>query len=581
MCGIIGYVGSKRASDVITEGLKRLEYRGYDSVGIAIYNGGIHIRKEKGTVEEVSTALQFTNLDGHLGIGHTRWATHGAPCKDNAHPHHDCTGKVVLVHNGVIENFIPLKSELEKKGHRFNSETDTELIAHFIEQYMNDGLSPFISFIRTVERLKGSYSIVSLIEGEDKIYIARKNSPLILGVGKDEMFCASDIPAVLNHTKTFVPLEEGDIAVISKLDYTVYDHFGNQIKRTPIEINWSSEMAEKGGYPHFMLKEIHDQVHFIYESLAADVSASEDLLNLFDNIQLVAAGTSYHASLVLKYLLQKFKGKTVESIIASEYPFVSFPTKDTLVIAISQSGETADTIQAVRYAKQCGAKVLALTNVVQSSITRVADKIIYLNAGPEVSVAATKTFSSQLAVIYKMLFSGDKNIDLSQIPQIIETILQQEEFIRSVAAQISNKKNIFFLGRGLSYPIAMEGALKLKEISYIHAEAYPGGELKHGPLSLIENGVPVIVLAPDDETSSKMLGSLKEVKTRGAYVIAITNNPEIEKEAHISINIPHLNPILYPFVLTIPLQLLAYYVSIRKDIDPDRPRNLAKSVTVE
>lgn len=579
MCGIIGYVGTKKASEIITEGLKKLEYRGYDSVGIAVYNGSIQIKKEKGMVDEVSSSLDFTALEGKIGIGHTRWATHGVPCKENAHPHSDCKNKVVVVHNGVIENFLQLKSSLEAKGHKFSSETDTEIIAHQIEQYMKDGLAPLISFIRTLDQLKGSYAVVAIIEGEEKIYVARKNSPLILGLGDGEMFCASDIPAMLSHTKLFVPLDENDIAVLSAGSFKVYDHFGNEVKRSVIELNWTPEMAEKSGYDHFMLKEIHDQKHFVFESLSSDITSLAKLIDSFDQIHLVAAGTSYHASLILKYLLQKFKKKNVESIISSEYPYVSFPDKKTLVIAITQSGETADTVQAVRYAKQSGAKIAALTNVVQSSITRIAETVVYLNAGPEVSVAATKSFTSQLAVIYKLVLPNEK--DLDQIPQIIESALEHESKLKEISTLISSKPSVFFLGRGLSYPIAMEGALKLKEISYIHAEAYPGGELKHGPLSLIENDFPVIIVAPDDETSSKMLGSLKEVKSRGAKVISITNNPEIQKESHVYIDIPHLNPILYPFALIVPLQLISYYVSVGKGFNPDKPRNLAKSVTVE
>jgi len=581
MCGIIGYVGKRRASDIITDGLKRLEYRGYDSVGIAINNGKIDIRKNSGSVEDVSVALQFTSMDGHVGIGHTRWATHGAPCRDNAHPHHDCEKKVILAHNGVIENYRELKSDLIRKGHKFYSETDSEVIAHLIEQLRKDGLAPLVSFIRAVEMLKGSYAIIAMLEGEDELYVARKNSPLIIGIGNGEHMCASDIPAMLAHTKTFLPLDEGDIGMLSPNGYKIYDLFGNEISRKTMTVDWSSEIAEKGGYPHFMLKEINDQIHFIHESLATDVVNARKIIDNFEKIHILACGTSYHAGMVLKILLQKQLNKSAEAYIASEYSFVSSPSKDTLVIAISQSGETADTLQALRYAKTKNATVLSLTNVVQSSITRLSDEIVYLNAGPEVSVAATKTFVSQLAVIYKLIFDGDKTIDISVIPRILEKTLETEEELKKIAEQIKDCKDMFFLGRGISYPIAMEGALKLKEISYLHAEAYPGGELKHGPLSLIQDGVPVIALVPSDETMPKMMGTLKEVKSRGALLITFTDNPAVKTESDVSVGIPSIKSELYPFSMIIPMQLLAYYVSVVRGINPDRPRNLAKSVTVE
>jgi glucosamine--fructose-6-phosphate aminotransferase (isomerizing) len=581
MCGIIGYVGRQRASAIITEGLKRLEYRGYDSVGIAINNNGFDIRKNQGNVEEVSAVLQFTSIEGHVGIGHTRWATHGAPCKDNAHPHHDCKQKVILAHNGVIENYKEIKRDLLAKGHTFSSETDSEVIAHLIEQMRNDGLAPLVAFVRAVGSLKGSYAIIAMLEGEEKLYVARKNSPLIIGIGNGELMCASDIPAMLTHTKTFLPLEEGDMAELTPRGYKIYDGFGNEISRKTITVDWSAEIAEKGGYPHFMLKEINDQIHFIHESLATDVANARKALDKFNQVHVIACGTSYHAGMVLKILLQKQMNKNAEAYIASEYSFVSAPSKDTLVIAISQSGETADTLQALRYAKSRNASVLSLTNVVQSSITRLSDEVVYLNAGPEVSVAATKTFVSQLAVIYKLIFEGNKNVDLSIIPRILEKTLETEEELKKIADKVKESKDIFFLGRGISYPIAMEGALKLKEISYLHAEAYPGGELKHGPLSLIHDGIPVIALIPSDETMPKMLGTLKEVKSRGALLIAFTDNPNIKSESDLSISIPSIKSELCPFSMIIPMQLLAYYVSVARGINPDRPRNLAKSVTVE
>jgi glucosamine--fructose-6-phosphate aminotransferase (isomerizing) len=578
MCGIIGYVGNQKAAEVITEGLKRLEYRGYDSVGIAVAEGeAIKIKKDKGMVSDVSEAMQFTSVTGFTALGHTRWATHGSPCKMNAHPFTDCEGKIVLAHNGVIDNYLELKDGLQKAGHEFKSDTDSETIVHQIEEE-HKKLPAHKAFLSAVKKLEGSYAIICTIaDGAEKLYVARRNSPLILGIGKGEMFAASDIPAILPYTKTFVPLEEGDVAVLSKNGYKIYNLDGEETIREPITVDWSLDMAEKGGYPHFMLKEINDQKHFINESLAADVTNARSMLEKYAKIDIIACGTSYHASLLLKILLSREMKKRAQAFIASEYPMTASPDGDTLAIAITQSGETADTMQAIKYAREKGAKVLSLTNVVGSSITRISDEVIYLNAGPEISVAATKTFTSQAAVIYKLV-----GLNTSQIPSIIEEALEGENRVKEVAAQIKDKPNLFFIGRGLSYPVAMEGALKLKEISYLHAEAYAGGELKHGPLSLIEEGVPVIAVAPSDESSSKLFGNIKETKARGAFVIALTDEGSIAKEADVAIDLPKVDdPLLYPFAEIILLQLLAYHVSVLRGIDPDKPRNLAKSVTVE
>jgi len=580
MCGIIGYVGGRKASEVITQGLKRLEYRGYDSVGIAVaQEGRIEVRKDKGMVSQISDAMQFTSVSGSLGLGHNRWATHGAPCRDNAHPFTDCTKSIVLAHNGVIENYPELKAELQKAGHRFESETDSEVVVHLIEEGRKR-LPPLKAFLSAVARLKGSYALICTIaDGSEQLFTARRNSPLVLGVGRGEMFAASDIPAMLAYTKTFVPLEEGDVAVLSRMGYKVYGTDGSEVSRKPITVDWSLEMAEKGGYPHFMLKEINDQKHFIRESLAADVGRAGALVASHGNIDIIACGTSYHAGLLLKTLLVRELGKRADAFIASEYPFVANPDGKTLAIAVSQSGETADTMQAVKFARERGAKVLSLTNVVGSSITRISDEVIYLNAGPEISVAATKTFTSQAAVIYKLVLGAGR---LAAVPSLVERAIGNESLIKSVASKIANKPNIFFIGRGLNYPVAMEGALKLKEISYLHAEAYAGGELKHGPLSLIEQGVPVVAVAPKDGSLPKLFGNIKEVKARGAYVIAVTDDESVKKEADVAIPLPDVkDEALYPFPEIISLQLLAYHVSVLRGIDPDRPRNLAKSVTVE
>jgi glucosamine--fructose-6-phosphate aminotransferase (isomerizing) len=576
MCGIIGYVGPGRASQIITDGLKHLEYRGYDSVGIAVLRGGeLQLRKEKGMVGEVSVALQFTALEGNIGLGHTRWATHGAVCRENAHPHTDCSQDIVLAHNGVIENFPQLRRELS--GHRFASETDSEAIAHLIEEKAKR--QPLIkAFISAVGRLEGSYAIVAMSakSGEEKLYLARKNSPLVIGVGRGEMFCASDIPALLRYTRTFVPLQEGDIAVLTRNGYKIYAPDGSEATRSQITVDWSMDLAQKGGYPHFMLKEILDQKHFINESLAADVSKARALIDSHGKIDIVAAGTSYHAGLMLSYLLQE-AGKSAQAYVASDYQFIKKPDKGTLMIAVSQSGETADVLQAMRHAE--GSKKIAITNIVGSTITTLATEVIFLNAGPEVGVAATKTFTSELAVIFKLIYGKER---LAAAGRVIGEMCGKENRIKEIAHLLAPKENVFFIARGKNVPIAYEASLKFKEITYIHSEAYPAGELKHGTLSLITEGVPVVVLAPKDETVTKVFGNLKEAKSRGGLIISVTDDEEVDKESDFTIDLPkNLDPVLYPFALVIPMQLLAYHVSVLRGINPDRPRNLAKSVTVE
>ncbi|HSB47015.1 MAG TPA: glutamine--fructose-6-phosphate transaminase (isomerizing) [Candidatus Bilamarchaeum sp.] len=578
MCGIIGYVGSGRASHIITDGLKRLEYRGYDSVGIAVKKGGkSEIRKDKGMVEAVSTGLQFTGMDGNVGIGHTRWATHGAVCMENAHPHSDCAQNVILAHNGVIENYSAIKESLASKGHRFASETDSEVVAHLIEE--NARKEPILkAFIRSIASLEGSYAIVALssADAEERLFLARRNSPLVIGIGKGEMFCASDIPALLKYTRTFVPLEEGDVAVITRGGYKVYSLSGQEVSRRQITVDWNIDAAQKGGYPHFMLKEIFDQKHFINESLASDVAGAKALLDAYERIDIIAAGTSYHAGLMLSYLLQE-RGKAAQAYIASDYQFIAKPAENTLVVAISQSGETMDVLQALRFAK--GAKKLAITNIIGSTITTLADEIVFLNAGPEAGVAATKTFTSQLAVIYKMMHGKER---LAGVSALIAKMAEKEPEIRAIAEKLSSKENVFFIARGKNVPIAHEASLKFKEITYIHSEAYPGGELKHGTLSLITDGVPVIALAPKDETRAKMFGNIKEAKARGGMILSVTDDDEVKRESDFCIELPPgTDPLLYPFALIIPMQLLAYHVSVLRGINPDRPRNLAKSVTVE
>jgi glutamine---fructose-6-phosphate transaminase (isomerizing) len=579
MCGIIGYVGPGRASQIITEGLKRLEYRGYDSVGIAVRGaqGKVEVRKDKGMVEGVSEALRFSGMNGNIGLGHTRWATHGAVCRENAHPHADCTGNVILAHNGVIENYSVLRDALVSRGHKFASDTDSEVVAHLIEENLRKE-PPLKAFMRAVGALEGSYAIVAMAgdDKEERLFLARRNSPLVIGVGKGEMLCASDIPAMLKYTKTFVPLQEGDFAMLTRHGYKVYAPDGSEAVRKQVTVDWDVEMAQKGGYPHFMLKEIMDQKHFVMESLSADVSEAKRLIAASGRIDIVAAGTSYHAGLMLSYLLQA-SGKTAQAFIASDYPFIAKPGADTLIVAISQSGETADVLQALRFGKAC--RKIVVTNVVGSTITTLADTVILMNAGPEVGVAATKTFTSTLAVVYRLFH---EKAELKALPALIGAMLAQEDDIRKIARRIAGSENAFFIARGRNVPIACEGSLKFKEITYIHSEAYPGGELKHGTLSLITKGVPVIALAPKDDALPKMLGNIREAKARGAFILSLTDDEEVRRESDISIPLPAgTEPLLYPFALTVPLQLLAYHTSVQKGINPDRPRNLAKSVTVE
>ncbi len=578
LCGIIGYIGNQNASEILVKGLKHLEYRGYDSVGVAIAGEQeIELKKDKGMIDEVSIDLGFTSMKGHIGMGHTRWATHGAPCKENAHPHFDTDKKVVLVHNGVIENYLELKEELAAKGHKFVSDTDSEVIAHLMEEQLKTD-KPFYAFIKSLRKLRGSYALVVMFaDDKEHLYIARKGSPLIIGVGKGEMFCASDIPAMLNYTKTFVPLEDGDIATISKNGYKISDLDANSAERKSITVDWNMEMAEKGGYTHFMLKEINDQRHFINETLATDISDAKKLVNEYNRIHIIACGTSYHAGLLMSYLLMR-KKKEARAFIASDYSFIANPDEKTLVIAITQSGETADVMQALKFAKEKKAKIIGITNVVGSSITRTADAVVYLNVGPEIGVAATKTFMAQMIVAYLLNYEKGK---LERISSVISQMLEKENEIKEIAAKLKDAHDVFFIGRGLSVPIAYEGSLKFKEISYIHSEAYPGGELKHGTLSLIEEGIPLIAIAPNDETAPKLLGNLKETKSRGAMVISITDNPEIKKESDYVIELPNMDKDLYPFAEIVPLQLLAYHVSVLRGNNPDKPRNLAKSVTVE
>ena len=607
MCGIFGYIlKSGKAAPTIHGGLKKLEYRGYDSVGIAtIDNGKLFIKKDSGKIDEVHEIHNLDDLPGRLGIGHTRWATHGAPYQVNAHPHTDCNNKIAVVHNGIIENFTELKTELEDSGHVFKSKTDTEVIPHLIEENLKKGLS-FVDAVReAVKRLDGSYAMcVISTEEPDKIVCARKESPLVLGVGDDSLYVASDIPAFLSQTNKSVVIEDGELVVLSDNGYEIHniDNW-NQVTREPDIIKWAPEAAEKQGYPHFMLKEIHEQPLSLRNTLRLQDKYLELMTTFLDRageVFLVACGTSYHACLAASYLFSKLSFLATHPVIASE--FVEQHGKsvniDSTLLVVSQSGETADTLEAVENARLRAATVLGLTNIVGSTLTRVSRVYIVQQSGPEIGVAATKTFTSQLSVLSQLAIRLAKKRgkvshveieeleeNLERIPDIVESIISsEEEKVKLLAKKYSDRHCFFYLGKGMGSAVALEGKLKLMEISYIPALAYPAGESKHGPISLIEDGFPVVFICPKDSTHRSIIGNIMEMKARGASIIAIIEkgDEEIKKLADDYIEIDTKLPeVLSPIPFVIPLQLLAYYMALERGCDPDKPRNLAKSVTVK
>ncbi|AAL80281.1 glutamine--fructose-6-phosphate aminotransferase [Pyrococcus furiosus DSM 3638] len=598
MCGIIGYIGPRRASPILVEGLKRLEYRGYDSAGIAVLNEGrIEIRKGAGKIDELVGKLKFQEIPGNIGIGHTRWATHGVPNDINAHPHTDCTGKIVVVHNGIVENFHELKEELLKKGHVFRSDTDTELIAHLIEENLRIIKNFEDAFRMALLRLKGSYALVVLFADDpERLYIARKDSPLIIGIGNGEMFVASDIPAFLAYTNKAVFLDDGEYGIVSRYEFIVKDIVTGFPKiKDVVTISWTLEMAEKGGFDHFMLKEIYEQPRAIKDAIYGNIEAIKEVAEVvsnYDKIIMIGMGTSYHAALVGKYLFQRFTKTPVIVEEASEfrYEYEDIIDKDTLVVAITQSGETADTVAGIKLAKNKGAKVLGIVNVVGSLATRIADITLYTHAGPEIGVAATKTYTTQLMVLTLLAMELGKKIgtDVSEIenilprlPEIIDSALGLNEKIKGIAKNILPKHDLFYIGRGINVPTALEGALKIKEIAYVHAEGLSAGELKHGPLALIEEGVPVISIAPSGKTFEKMLSNIEEAKARGGYIISLGDDIRLSEISDEWIRLPKLPEEITPIVYIVPLQLLAYHLAVLRGNNPDRPRNLAKSVTVE
>jgi glucosamine--fructose-6-phosphate aminotransferase (isomerizing) len=614
MCGIIGYIGAKPVVPVLLDGLRRMEYRGYDSAGVALVSPeGINLRRSAGKLVNLENAIRNEPVDGLYGVGHTRWATHGRPTEENAHPHRDCTGKIVVVHNGIIENYLELKHELQAQGHAFKTETDTEIVAHLVEREMQrDGLEQAVR--RALTYMRGMFAIVLVsLDDPEKIVAVRNGPPIVVGLGDNEFFVASDIPAILSHTRDVVFLGDEEMAVITRSGVTFTDYSGRQVSKTSQRVLWDPIAAEKGGHKHFMLKEIFEQPAAARDTILGRVSLDrgeifvEDLhipaetLQSSQKVTVLACGTSWHAGLVGKYLIESLAGLPVEVDYGSEYryrdPIVG---KNELVVVITQSGETADTLAALREARKKGAHSIAICNVVGSMATREADGTVYTHAGPEIGVASTKAFTAQLVALnllalylaqVRRALTPDqirKHIDeLLRLPQIIEQAIKASAPIEKLAERFYSRTDFLFLGRGMHYPIALEGALKLKEISYIHAEGYPAGEMKHGPIALIDEQMPVVAIAPDDPVFEKMVGNVQEAKARGGSVIAVTSTGDSRMSAvldparDVEVSMPRTSPLLTPIVMTIPLQLLAYHIAVRRGCDVDQPRNLAKSVTVE
>ena len=608
MCGIVGYLGPKNASEVIVDGLSKLEYRGYDSAGVAVCNDGeLEIRKFKGRLAVLAEDIEKNEMKGNLGIGHTRWATHGEPSDVNSHPHFNMDKTIAVVHNGIIENYMELKEELKEDGVEFRSETDTEVIAHLVDKYYEGNLLDAV--YKTVARLRGAYALGVICKyNEDELVAVRKDSPLIAGVGEGENFIASDIPALLKYTRKVYFLENGEVVHIKGNELKIYDSERNPVEKEIYDVKWDIEAASKGGYDCFMLKEINEQPEGVKNTLERRIDENgnivldgihltkEDLDNI-NRIYIVACGTAYHAGLLGKNALEKYLKVPVITDIASEFRYSdNFVDEHSLVILVSQSGETADTLAVLRDSKAKGAKILAITNVVGSSISREADEVFYTWAGPEIAVASTKAYTTQITSLYMIAlnFALEKGTitreeyletieKMKELPEKIQSVLDNQDKIKETAERIVSKEHVFFLGRGVDYSLAMEGSLKLKEVSYIHSEAFAAGELKHGTIALIEEGTPVISIATQENLFEKMVSNMQEVKARGAFVASIAqeHNRSVEKVSDEVIYIPNCDDMLVPIVAVVPMQLLAYYVSTMKGLDVDKPRNLAKSVTVE
>jgi glutamine---fructose-6-phosphate transaminase (isomerizing) len=613
MCGIVGYIGPKDPVDVLVDGLRRLEYRGYDSAGIAVVDaeGVLSVRRAPGKLRDLERVIAERPVRGVYGIGHTRWATHGRPTEENAHPHRDCSGRLVVIHNGIIENYLELKHELTALGHRFVTETDTEIIAHALEQEMKDsGVDLPTAFRAVLPRLRGIYAIVAISADHPRMLVAaRLGPPLVAGIGNGEYFVASDVPALLAHTKDVVFLDDNEMVVVTPEGLRFSKSDGTPIEKQPMRIPWDPIMAEKGGYKHFMLKEIHEQARAVRDTLLGRVSmesgdvfldeigASDDDLRAVERMIIVACGTSWHAGLVGKFLIERLARIPVSVDYASEYRYRSpILSRRVLPIFISQSGETADTLAAQREAKLHGALTLAICNVRGSMLTREASGTVYTLAGPEIGVASTKAFTSQivaLALLALKIGRARGTLDEATAAEFVRHLyhapVQMERFLGSgdgileIARTFHQHRDFLFLGRGINYPIALEGALKLKEISYIHAEGYPAGEMKHGPIALIDESMPVVALAPHDAVFEKMLSNIEEVKARSGIVIAVTDREDrdLQDKADFTILVPATHELLAPLLLVLPLQLLAYHIALLRGCDVDQPRNLAKSVTVE
>ncbi|MDO8476547.1 MAG: glutamine--fructose-6-phosphate transaminase (isomerizing) [Candidatus Rokubacteria bacterium] len=612
MCGIVGYIGDKDAVGVIVDGLKRLEYRGYDSAGVAVLGPeGLEVRRAAGRIKVLEGLLREHPVHGRIGIGHTRWATHGRPTDDNAHPHTDGSGTLVVVHNGIIENYLPIKERLRAEGHVFTSETDTEVIAHLIERHLKDTPRLDDAVRRALRELRGSYAIVVLSKAAPDRLVAAKHGAgsVVVGLGQGETYLASDIPALLAHTRDVVILEDEDVAVVTRHGVEISDLAGAPVSRTATRIMWDPILAEKGGYRHFMLKEIYEQPRAVADTLRGRVSPESgtvvlpeigldpDVVAGLQRVVFIACGTSYHAAIVGRFMVERLAGLSAEVDLGSEFRYrdaVLGP--ETLVVALSQSGETADTLGAVKAARDRGAPIVGITNVVGSALARESTGVLYTHAGPEIGVASSKTFTATLAACYLLALwlgrrrgallaeDGRKHIQgLLELPRLMERALEKEPEIAELAKELAAYKNFLFLGRGIHYPIALEGALKLKELSYLHAEGYPAGEMKHGPIALIDDTMPVVALTPRDSSYDRMMGTVEEVRARDGRIIALAHEGDREIGARASrvLTVPAAAELLSPILMAIPLQLLAYHVAVRLGRDVDQPRNLAKSVTVE
>jgi glutamine---fructose-6-phosphate transaminase (isomerizing) len=614
MCGIIGYIGPQPVVPVLLDGLRHLEYRGYDSAGIAVVAGdGVVVRRSPGKLSRLEALLRDDPVEGRYGLGHTRWATHGRPTEENAHPHRDCSGRLVVVHNGIVENYLPLKHELEQQGHRFVTETDTEIIAHLVEREMRgDGLAPAVR--RALASLQGLFAVVLLsADDPDALVAVRNGPPLVIGFGDGEYFVASDVPAILTHTREVVFLDDGEMAEVRPAGVVFSDLTGSRHERRPQRVLWDPVMAERAGYKHFMLKEIFEQPGAVGETLAGRIAPARgaitldelaldpDALGRVDRLIVIACGTSWHAGLVGKFLIERLARLPVDVDYGSEYRYRDPIVDDrTLAVVITQSGETADTLAGLREAKAKGAPSVAICNVVGSMATREADGVVYTHAGPEIGVASTKAFTCQLVALYLLAIhlgqvkrtlsatGAATHVDaLLRLPQVLEQALKVSGDIEAIAARFHMHRDFLYLGRGIHYPIALEGALKLKEISYIHAEGYPAGEMKHGPIALIDGQMPVVAVAPHDAVFEKMIGNLQEAKARGAAVIVVTSQGGDDLDRLLDpardavVRLPAAPALTMPVAAVVPLQLLAYHIAVRRGCGVDQPRNLAKSVTVE